>query len=69
MASNITDSVTNAARSVANRAETVLGDDAREAGKRLKNSVREVRANWRSLTGSNGESKAKKRAPARKSGR
>jgi hypothetical protein len=70
MASSVTDSAANAARTVANRAESVLGDDAREAVRRGKSFVRSFRPDYRFITtGSMAPSKAKKRTPARKSGR
>lgn len=63
MPSSVTDTAKDIGRKLVNRAETVVGDDAREAVKRAKYVVQDARSDYRYFTGSG----RKKTAP--KSGR
>lgn len=72
MASSVTDRIKSAAQTVANRAETVVGDDAREAARRVKKAVHSYGNDYRFFVkGERGSSSksSPNRTPARKSGR
>lgn len=66
MASSATDTVKDFGRRLANRAETVLGDDAREGVRRAKHVVREMRNDYRYYSGNR---KTKKPDPRKYSSR
>jgi len=62
MAQSVTDTASDLGRKLVKRAETVVGDDAREAERRLRSAARSVRADYRYVTGS-GPLTARKPAP------
>jgi hypothetical protein len=63
MASSVTDTVRDIGCKLVNRAETVVGDDAREGVKRAKHIAREVRGDF---TGNYGSSRKSKKPDPRK---
>jgi hypothetical protein len=62
MASSVLDRASDLGRKAVNRVETVLGDDAREAVRRVKSVARDSRADYRYITGNRGSSKGRKTA-------
>jgi hypothetical protein len=63
MASSVTDTAKDLGRKLVDRVETVAGDDYREAKKRVSDSARELRSEYRYYTGSGGSKKARKPDP------
>ena len=51
MASSVTDTAADLGRKAVNRVETVTGDDAREVQRRAYHAGRELRSDYRRLTG------------------
>jgi hypothetical protein len=70
MASSLTNTAAHLGRKLVNRAETVVGDDWREAKKRANDFVRSDRAEFRRITGGSNRSPRKRASSQRrKSGR
>jgi len=70
MGSSMSDSIRDTGNRLLNRAETVVGDDAREAKGRLNRFATEAKWNYRILTGNVPKSRKRNRSQrSQKSGR
>lgn len=69
MAASATDTVKDLGRRLVNRAETVVGDDAREGVRRAKHVAREMRNDYRYYSGNRKTKKPDPRKYSRQSGR